>query len=789
MTANHSRDNVEDEVKQLLSGTGEEEKRIHARNTRQARACEISLWVAGLVDKEDSQFEIGDGKTHGGYYNCPLKFQESYYLGMMAVTELLGKRSFAWTVLTTSERVVPFTRKGLYWIPILIVLLLIVIAVAVVACYMYWRRPARLESLGFFRKGNSNNGLHSGNETSADSDSTHPTPLSPAVHFSSKKNTSLESCTFQSTEKLSISEPTYENLATEEIYGNLTARVPRENVEAYLNMTIRSRDVSEEFKSVSYNYNKTTEAGQLLPNKHKNRYKNNLPNDDTRVILSTINDDPYSDYINANHVPGYGRMQYIASQGPKDANVSTIADFWRMIMEQKITAIIMVANFIEGGRNKVGEYFKPGVTLEFDGYYVSVIHREQLPLFTVSTLQVKKDDYSLDVKHYHYVSWPDHGIPDEAHSMAHMIKHFRSNVSQVGGTVVHCSAGIGRTGTTLQVLHMCEMLTLEGSFNPIEVLRNLRNSRARLVENEAQYNLSLEIFEEVLFGDKTKVTPSDLVNSLDSCLEESVAQFRKIKNLPSPVTYKTSNPSFRSMVRNKSVLPADSRRIYLHMINGQPETQYINAVWIPGLNQQRAVIVTEHPLPATLPKFWRLVAEEKCPFVILINQFDKHSKEEFPDVMPAEGEKQTFGKLTVHVQEAQPYGNNLIQYIVNITESETIKLRVKVYQVLSWMFGQDEPPTPNILVILAELLLESRGGHSGSPLLCCGNGVTSCGLVTAMSLLLEQLQNEQLVDVYRTVVKLLRSRPQFITSEAQYALLYRGVAEYIKNYSTYGNFQ
>nr|XP_053633413.1 tyrosine-protein phosphatase non-receptor type 18-like [Cherax quadricarinatus] len=91
--------------------------------------------------------------------------------------------------------------------------------------------------------------------------------------------------------------------------------------------------------------------GERPENKKKNRYRNNLPYDDTRVKLSIINDDPFSNYINASHVYGFGGvLKYIASQGPKDANVNTIGDFWRMIREQHISVIVMVANFVEGGK-------------------------------------------------------------------------------------------------------------------------------------------------------------------------------------------------------------------------------------------------------------------------------------------------------------------------------------------------------------------------------------------------------------------------------------------------------
>lgn len=173
---------------------------------------------------------------------------------------------------------------------------------------------------------------------------------------------------------------------------------------------------------------------------------------------------------------------------------------------------------------------------------------------------------------------------------------------------------------------MHEMLWNEGSVDPLEVLVNLRSQRARLVENFSQYNLSLEILEELLYGQETIVPSATLETYLDCYVTNSVAQYHSIKAFPTPLTYKAAADSaFHMMNRDNAVLPADSKRIYLEMENGEPASQYINAVQIAGLNQQEAFIVTEHPLPRTLGQFWRLVVERACSMVILINQFNEWS--------------------------------------------------------------------------------------------------------------------------------------------------------------------
>lgn len=190
---------------------------------------------------------------------------------------------------------------------------------------------------------------------------------------------------------------------------------------------------------------------------------------------------------------------------------------------------------------------------------------------------------------------------------------------------MHCSAGIGRTGTVLQALMMCEMLYLKGYLSPLEILATLRMSRARLVENEAQYNLSLEILEEILYGKETVVSTDNLQNRLDECVLSSRIQYAKAKALPSPLTYTSSNlPIFHPLNRNVSILPSDSNRMYLQPKAGLKAelSQYINAIRVPGLNKDKFILATEHPLPDTVANFWRLVVETECTLLIFINSLE-----------------------------------------------------------------------------------------------------------------------------------------------------------------------
>ncbi|XP_064109516.1 receptor-type tyrosine-protein phosphatase alpha-like [Macrobrachium nipponense] len=567
----------------------------------------------------------------------------------------------------------------------------------------------------------------------------------------------------------------------------VSRRIPFSEVERYLNMTINSEKALQEFKIIP-DYLKDMTVGTQPLNRKKNRYRNNLPYDETRVKLSIINDDPSSDYINANHIQGYSSIKYIATQGPMDQSLSTVKDFWRMIVEQQVTAIIMVSSF-EEGQSKVAQYMNYEETLEFGNYSTQVVSSLQRPHFTVSQIQVFVDGKPEHiVTHYHYTNWPDHGVPDEEYSISYLITFFLNTHDDGGGVVVHSSAGTGRTGSVLMVLLLHEMLKIEGNIDPIEVLIRLRGGRGHLVENIDQYNLALMITEELLFGNITAVTPFDLKNDLRSLLPRASSEFEKVKSMLTPLSYKySSSQAVRHLNRNPDILPSDNHRVYLQKTNGE-ESQYINAVQIHGFKKKDRFLVTEHPLRETQARFWRMIMEKRCPCVVLINHYAENSEEEFPSILPEDGKEMNVSGYKITVCSPVPSGSDLMEYTVTVENPGVQGLchTLTAYVVLNWEYGSPTPGSPNVLLNLADKLLQPGAlSNPGPTLLCCGDGVTGCGLLVGLIFILQRVHNEDVADIYRAVVKLLRYRYQFITCKEQYAMLYYAASNYLKDFPTY----
>ncbi|XP_037918407.1 tyrosine-protein phosphatase non-receptor type 9 isoform X1 [Hermetia illucens] len=242
---------------------------------------------------------------------------------------------------------------------------------------------------------------------------------------------------------------------------------------------------------------------KLRNNLIKNRYTDVLCYDHSRVILSKEEEDPSSDYINANFVDGYKQKNaYISTQGPLP---KTSSDFWRMIWEQHCLVIVMTTRVMERGRVKCGQYWEPeeGSSCEFGNYHVRTISIETNVDYTVASLELinKKTDEKRNVSHWQFTSWPDYGVPTSAMAMLNFLQKVREKqaemVRSLGDTwaghpkgppiVVHCSAGIGRTGTFITLDICISRLEDVGTADIKGTVEKIRAQRAYSIQMPDQY--------------------------------------------------------------------------------------------------------------------------------------------------------------------------------------------------------------------------------------------------------------------------------------------------------------
>ncbi|KAM9424713.1 receptor-type tyrosine-protein phosphatase H-like isoform 3-T3 [Pholidichthys leucotaenia] len=235
-----------------------------------------------------------------------------------------------------------------------------------------------------------------------------------------------------------------------------------------------------------------TRSSALLPeNKVKNRFTNILPYDNCRVKLSTSGPGETSDYINANYMPGYNNSkEYIATQGPLP---STINDFWRMIWEQRVKGIVMVTNCTEGGRTKCEKYWPTaGKADNYGNLLVTTRYEQQELNWTLREFSIKHKNSSEErtVKHFHFTAWPDHGVPQGTEVLIQFRELLRQHIEREAAnmpTVVHCSAGVGRTGTIIALDVLLQQLQKKRAVGINDFVRKMRMNRPHMVQTESQY--------------------------------------------------------------------------------------------------------------------------------------------------------------------------------------------------------------------------------------------------------------------------------------------------------------
>ncbi|XP_036068679.1 receptor-type tyrosine-protein phosphatase V isoform X1 [Oryzias melastigma] len=254
-----------------------------------------------------------------------------------------------------------------------------------------------------------------------------------------------------------------------------------------------NRGFKQEFRELSeVGKDLPTKAGTTEANKEKNRYPFILPYDHSRVRLSVLNQDPVSDYINANFVPGGGsERDFICTQGPLQ---NTLPDFWRMVWEQNVRIIVMVTSLKQKHTIMCEKYWPlESGTMYCGSIQVTTVTRKQVTDFFVTTINLQQRGNPNDriITHYYYPTWPDQGVPDPS-SLCMFTEHVRQHlevIPRLGPAVVHCSAGVGRSGTFVTLLWLMQLCMRGIQPNIKAAVEDLRLHRMYMVQTPDQYIL------------------------------------------------------------------------------------------------------------------------------------------------------------------------------------------------------------------------------------------------------------------------------------------------------------
>ncbi|XP_057638025.1 receptor-type tyrosine-protein phosphatase eta [Chionomys nivalis] len=243
----------------------------------------------------------------------------------------------------------------------------------------------------------------------------------------------------------------------------------------------------EDLKLIGISLPKCT--AEVAENRGKNRYNNVLPYDASRVRLS-VQTHSTDDYINANYMPGYhSKRDFIATQGPLP---NTLKDFWRMVWEKNVYAIVMLTKCVEQGRTKCEEYWPSKQAQDYGDITVAMTSEVVLPEWTVRDFVVKnmQTSESHPLRQFHFTSWPDHGVPDTTDlliNFRYLVRDYMKQIPPESPILVHCSAGVGRTGTFIAIDRLIYQIENENTVDVYGIVYDLRMHRPLMVQTEDQY--------------------------------------------------------------------------------------------------------------------------------------------------------------------------------------------------------------------------------------------------------------------------------------------------------------
>ncbi|XP_064813443.1 tyrosine-protein phosphatase non-receptor type 12-like isoform X6 [Oncorhynchus masou masou] len=248
-------------------------------------------------------------------------------------------------------------------------------------------------------------------------------------------------------------------------------------------------------QSTKYRTDKTypTKIADKQENVKKNRYKDIVPFDHSRVKLSLTTSKNDNDYINASFIKGVsGARAYIATQGPLP---HTVLDFWRMLWEYDTEVIVMVCREFEMGRKKCERYWPKKQEEPFvcDPFTIYCDSEESKGDYVSRNLRVTYRNWSRTLRQLHYINWPDHGVPDTIPPILELLQEMRAYQAHEDVPIcIHCSAGCGRTGALCAIdytwnLVKTQLLTEE--FNIYDLVKDMRTQRPSVVQTKEQYEL------------------------------------------------------------------------------------------------------------------------------------------------------------------------------------------------------------------------------------------------------------------------------------------------------------
>ncbi|XP_029409773.1 receptor-type tyrosine-protein phosphatase delta isoform X25 [Nannospalax galili] len=751
------------------------------RSIRYGREVELKPYIAAHFDVLPTEFTLGDDKHYGGFTNKQLQSGQEYVFFVLAVMEHAESKMYATSpysdpVVSMDLDPQPITdeEEGLIWVvgPVLAVVFIICIVIAIL---LYKSKPDRKRAESESRKSSIPN--------SKEIPSHHPTdPVE------------LRRLNFQTPGSDDSGYPGnlhFSSMASHPPIPILELADHIERLKANDNLKF-----SQEYESIDPGQQFTWEHSNLEVNKPKNRYANVIAYDHSRVLLSAIEGIPGSDYVNANYIDGYRKQNaYIATQGSLP---ETFGDFWRMIWEQRSATVVMMTRLEERSRVKCDQYWPSRGTETHGLVQVTLLDTVELATYCVRTFALYKNGSSekREVRQFQFTAWPDHGVPEHPTPFLAFLRRVKAcNPPDAGPMVVHCSAGVGRTGCFIVIDAMLERIKHEKTVDIYGHVTLMRAQRNYMVQTEDQYIFIHDALLEAVTCGNTEVPARNLFAYIQKLTQveagENVTGMElEFKRLASSKAH-TSRFISANLPCNKfknrlvNIMPYESTRVCLQPIRGVEGSDYINASFLDGYRQQKAYIATQGPLAETTEDFWRMLWEHNSTIVVMLTKLREMGREKCHQYWPAERSARYQYFVVDPMAEY-----NMPQYILRefkVTDARDGQSRtVRQFQFTDWPEQGVPKSGEGFIDFIGQVhKTKEQFGQDGPISVHCSAGVGRTGVFITLSIVLERMRYEGVVDIFQTVKMLRTQRPAMVQTEDQYQFCYRAALEYLGSFDHY----
>nr|XP_042706409.1 receptor-type tyrosine-protein phosphatase delta isoform X50 [Chrysemys picta bellii] len=752
------------------------------RSIRFGREVELKPYIAAHFEVLPTEFTLGDKKQYGGFENKQLQSGQEYVFFVLAVME--HSESTMYATSPYSDPVVsmdldpqPITdeEEGLIWVvgPVLAVVFIICIVIAILLYKS--SKPDRKRAESDSRKSSIPN--------SKEIPSHHPTD--PVELRRLNFQTPGSGVSGYPGNLHSPSMASHPPIPIMELADHIERLKANDNLK-----------FSQEYESIDPGQQFTWEHSNLEVNKPKNRYANVIAYDHSRVLLSAIEGIPGSDYVNANYIDGYRKQNaYIATQG---ALPETFGDFWRMMWEQRGATVVMMTKLEERSRVKCDQYWPSRGTETYGLIQVTLLDTVELATYCVRTFALYKNGSSekREVRQFQFTAWPDHGVPEHPTPFLAFLRRVKTcNPPDAGPMVVHCSAGVGRTGCFIVIDAMLERIKHEKTVDIYGHVTLMRAQRNYMVQTEDQYIFIHDALLEAVTCGNTEVPARNLYAYIQKLTQietgENVTGMElEFKRLASSKAH-TSRFISANLPCNKfknrlvNIMPYESTRVCLQPIRGVEGSDYINASFIDGYRQQKAYIATQGPLAETTEDFWRMLWEHNSTIVVMLTKLREMGREKCHQYWPAERSARYQYFVVDPMAEY-----NMPQYILRefkVTDARDGQSRtVRQFQFTDWPEQGVPKSGEGFIDFIGQVhKTKEQFGQDGPISVHCSAGVGRTGVFITLSIVLERMRYEGVVDIFQTVKMLRTQRPAMVQTEDQYQFGYRAALEYLGSFDHY----